>query len=194
MQAIHNKRPNMLQSSFHYFFLTLSRGTKNYYLWLYFQPSVATKYLTTVLSLIKRLWHSGARIKSGKKTTNQKNPKPNNQTTYNVFYHWRRRIEYFTTHSTCLPQFKISINSCALSWKAPTKISIKATIFPCEPITGYFPFDKSIFLKNKNKAKLLPIFQVNSTESDYADESCAETYVHLFSRNKSGQSISIDKR
>lgn len=34
---------------------------------------------------------------------------------------------------------------------------------------GYFPFDKSVFLKNKTKAKLLPVFQVNSTESDYAE-------------------------
>lgn len=59
---------------------------------------------------------------------------------------------------------------------------------------GYFPFDKCIFLKNKTKAKLLPIFQVNSAESDYADESCAETHVHLFSRNKSGQGNSRVKR
>lgn len=59
---------------------------------------------------------------------------------------------------------------------------------------GYFPFEKSIFLKNKTKAKLLPIFQVNSADSDYADESRAETYVHLFSRNKSVQSNSTDKR
>lgn len=59
---------------------------------------------------------------------------------------------------------------------------------------GYFPFNKSIFLKNTNKTKLLPIFQVNSAESHYADESYAKTFVYLFSRNKSGQSNSTDKR
>ena len=59
---------------------------------------------------------------------------------------------------------------------------------------GSFPFDKSVFLKNKNKAKLLPTLQVNSAESDDADESYAEVYTYLFSTNKSGQSDSTDKR
>lgn len=57
-----------------------------------------------------------------------------------------------------------------------------------------FPFDKNIFLKNKNKAKLLPTLQVNSAESEYADESYAEAYTYVFSTNKSGQSNSTDKR
>lgn len=60
---------------------------------------------------------------------------------------------------------------------------------------GSFPLDKRIFLKNNNKkAKLLPTLQVNSAESAYADESCAEAYTYLFSMNKSGQSNSTDKR
>jgi len=59
---------------------------------------------------------------------------------------------------------------------------------------GSFPSDKSIFLKNKNKAKLLPTLQVNSAESGYADESYVEAYIYLSSTNKSGQSNSTDKR
>lgn len=82
----------------------------------------------------------------------------------------------------------------AFSRRAPPKIPLTTTTFPCDPIRGSFPLDKNVFLQNITQAKWLLALQANCADSDRADESYAGRELNIRFCNKPGQSSSAYKR
>lgn len=80
------------------------------------------------------------------------------------------------------------------SRRAPPKIPLPTTAFPCDPIRGSFPLDKDVFLQNITQAKWLLALQANCANSDCADESYAGRELSISFCNKPGQSNSMYKR